>query len=228
MSDLIGYARVSTREQGLKRNGLESQCRDIEAFAKDNGFKLLDIREEVVSAKYDDHKRVVLGGVITHAKVSGCAIVVSKLDRFSRSVAYVGTSMEAFKRDRVKFYCANLGVDVDPFMLHLYAALAEKERIDIGQRTKAGLASKRARGEPLGNHTTLHLARVKAGEVSKATANAYAASVRPLMLSLKERKLTLQAMADELNRYGTQTPRGGVWCAMSVRGVLIRLQLNTH
>lgn len=224
MVKAIGYCRVSTREQGLSRNGLEGQRKEILAFANYIGIEVVELLDEVASGSLGDDKRPVLAYAIAQAKAHGYALLVAKLDRFSRSVSYVSTSMVVFKRHDVTFYSAELGVDVDPFIMHLYASLAEKERLLIGQRTKAGLASKRARGEPLGNLTTLHIARERAGQVVAAQADAFAESIRPLMLSLQERKLTLRAMAEELNRYGTPTARGGKWTPNSVMNVLRRLQ----
>src|SRR6476646_9167335 len=85
------------------------------------------------------------------ARKARCSIVVSKLDRLSRDVAFVSGLMA----QRVPFIVAELGRDADPFMLHLYAALAEKERRLISERTKAALSAKRASGAKLGNPTNL-------------------------------------------------------------------------
>ena len=68
-----------------------------------------------------------------------CPIVVSKLDRLSRDVHFISGLMA----QRVPFIVTELGADPDPFMLHIYAALAEKERRMIGERTRAGPAAAR-------------------------------------------------------------------------------------
>ena len=78
-------------------------------------------------------------------------MLVSKLDRLSRDVAFVSGLMA----QRVPFIVAELGRDADPFMLHLYAALAEKERRLISERTKAALAAKKAQGARLAIRRTL-------------------------------------------------------------------------
>jgi DNA invertase Pin-like site-specific DNA recombinase len=83
-----------------------------------------------------------------------CSVVVAKLDRLSRDVAFVAGLMA----QRVP------GRDADPFMLHLYAALAEKERRLIAERTKAALAAKKATWIVLGNPRNL----AKAGELGRA------------------------------------------------------------
>jgi DNA invertase Pin-like site-specific DNA recombinase len=74
-----------------------------------------------------------------------CPIVVSKLDRLSRDVHFIRGS----KAQRVSFIVTELGADTDPFMLHIYAALAEKERRVIGERTRGGLAAAKKRGVKL-------------------------------------------------------------------------------
>jgi DNA invertase Pin-like site-specific DNA recombinase len=81
-------------------------------------------------------------------------VIVAKLDRLSRDVAFVSGLMA----QRVPFIVAELGRDADPFMLHLYAALAEKERRLISDRTRAALAAKKAQGARLGNPRNIAVA----------------------------------------------------------------------
>src|ERR1700741_4193879 len=76
-----------------------------------------------------------------------CPVLVAKFDRLSRDVAFIAGLMA----QRVPFIVAELGAEADPFMLHLYAALAEKERRQISERTRAALASRKERGTKLGN-----------------------------------------------------------------------------
>jgi DNA invertase Pin-like site-specific DNA recombinase len=90
-------------------------------------------------------------------------VIVAKLDRLSRDVAFISGLMAR----GVLFIVAELGADVDPFVLHLYAALGEKERKLIGSRTKAALAALKAQGVVLGNQTNLHEAQAK-GQATNA------------------------------------------------------------
>src|SRR5204862_5174697 len=92
-------------------------------------------------------RRPQLAAALSTARTAKCSVIVSKLDRLSRDVAFVSGLMA----QRVPFMVAELGRDADPFMLHLYAALAEKERRLIAERTKAALAAKKAQGARLGN-----------------------------------------------------------------------------
>lgn len=88
------------------------------------------------------------------AKRAKAAVLVARLDRLSHDVHFISGLMS----HRVPFIVADLGADADPFMLHIYAALAEKERALISERTRAALARKKAAGALLGNRTNLAVA----------------------------------------------------------------------
>jgi DNA invertase Pin-like site-specific DNA recombinase len=148
MKRAIGYIRVSTAKQGKSGLGLEAQQQVLQRFADAEGIELVDILVEVESAKHDATKRPVLAQALAKAKRGKLPIVVAKLDRLSRDVHYISGLMQ----HRVPFIVAELGAETDPFMLHIYAALAEKERRLIGERTKAALQAAKARGVVLGGH----------------------------------------------------------------------------
>jgi len=119
-------------------------------------------------------RRPQLAASLAVAKASKCCVVVSKLDRLSRDVAFVADLMT----QRVPFIVAELGRDADPFMLHLYAALAEKERRLISERTKAGLSAKKASGMQLGNIRNLGFAGAVGRAVQIKAANEFVLKVR--------------------------------------------------
>ena len=149
---------------------------------------------------------------LAEAKRRKCAVVVAKLDRLSRDVAFVSSLMAK----RVPFIVAELGNDVDPFMLHLYAALAEKERRLISERTRAALAVAKRRGVKLGNPAQAVANRAAADERAKA--------LRPALAELARRPL--RTIAEELDRRGFETVSGKPWSAPSVRNALVRLGLS--
>ena len=123
---------------------------------------------------------------------------------------------------RVPFVVAELGADVDPFVLHLFAALAEKERSLISTRTRQALAAARARGVTLGS-PKLAQARGNAVASIKAGADQHAANVLPIIREAQRAgATTLRAVAEALNARGISTARGGLWHAMSVKNVLDR------
>jgi DNA invertase Pin-like site-specific DNA recombinase len=125
----------------------------------------------------------------------------------------------------VPFIVAELGADADPFMLHIYAALAEKERAMIGERTRAALAQKKKAGAVLGNRTNLAEAQAKGTAATREAADGFAANVLPIIDQLRASGVTsLRALTDALNARGVRTARGGEWHVTTVRGVLARRQ----
>ena len=220
----IAYLRVSTKEQGIKRNGLEAQKEAIQRFAEAEGLDVVQWYEEHESGKGNLDSRPVLTQALKHAKKLKCLVLVSKLDRLSRDVAFVSTLMAT----KVPFVVTELGSDVDPFILHLYAALAEKERKMIGERTKAALAAwplkPENKGRKLGNPDPVKLKKAqKLGAMTnKAEADRFAQSVLPTISTLKQQGLSLRAMVAELNNRNVPTARGGEWHVTSLRNVLSR------
>jgi len=121
----IAYIRVSTAQQGRSGLGLDSQQKQILTFARNEHFKILTEFAEVESGKGDDASmRPQLLAALAFAKKHKCPIIVAKLDRLSRDVHFISGLMA----HKVAFIVTELGADVDPFVLHLFAALAEKER----------------------------------------------------------------------------------------------------
>ena len=154
----------------------------------------------------------------------GCPVVVAKLDRLSRDVSFIAGLMA----QRVAFVVAELGVGTDPFLLHLYAALAEKERSMISARTKAALQAAKARGKVLGGFrgragTPEDCAAGRAART--ATADEHAHRVAPLLAHIDPTGTRpLRDIASELTSRGIAAPgRGGAWSAMAVLRVRRRL-----
>jgi DNA invertase Pin-like site-specific DNA recombinase len=124
---------------------------------------------------------------------------------------------------RVPFIVAELGADADPFMLHLYAALAEKERRQISERTRAALAARKERGTRLGNPTNAAQAAAAGRSVSIPEAEAFAETVMPAIEDIRRSGITsLRCIAIALNNRGVRTARGGQWQVSNVRNVLAR------
>ena len=125
---------------------MEAQRRTIVDFCEREGLTVAGELVEVETGKGADalERRPQLAAALVAAKKARCSIIVAKLDRLSRDVAFIAGLMAS----RVPFIAAELGADADPFMLHLYAALAEKERRMISARTKDALwAAKGTRRE---------------------------------------------------------------------------------
>jgi len=126
---------------------------------------------------------------------------------------------------RVPFIVAELGRDADPFMLHLYAALAEKERRLISERTKAALRAKKAAGARLGNPTNLHAAGLIGRSAQAQAADEFATNLVPLLQAIRNAGAsTLSGIANALNGRGIRPPRGSNWHRSSVRNLIARVQ----
>lgn len=218
---LIAYLRVSTDRQGKSGLGIEAQRTALQLFAATNGFRIVAEHVEVETGKGIDalDRRPELAAALTAARKLRCPVIVAKLDRLSRDVAFIAGLMA----QRVPFLVAELGEGVDPFVLHLYAALAEKERSMISTRTKAALAAKKAAGAKLGNRTNLAEASRAGGDTMRKDANTFASNALPVIASIRANGATsLRAIAKELNARQFATPRGGTWTAMQVKRALAR------
>jgi DNA invertase Pin-like site-specific DNA recombinase len=176
-----------------------------------------DICESTKGADALD-RRPQLAEALAQARRRHCPVAVAKLDRLSRDVHFISGLMA----HRVPFLVVELGSDVDPFILHLFAALAEKERAMIASRTKVALAAAKARGVKLGG-PKLAEAREIAVAAIKSQADRHAANVLPVIRDVQRSGAkTLRGVADALNARGISTSRGGRWHAMTVRNVLAR------
>ena len=217
---IITYIRVSTSQQGRSGLGIEAQRAALHHFAQSERFEVSREFVEVETGKGADaiNRRPQLKAALAAARKRRCHIAVAKLDRLSRDVHFISGLMA----HKVPFLVAELGPDVDPFVLHLFAALAEKERALISTRTRQALAAAMARGIALGN-PKLHVARRGAVKAVKAEADRYAANVLPIIREAqKAGAATLRDIAAALNARGVATARGGHWYAKSVSNVLAR------
>ncbi|MBR1194370.1 recombinase family protein [Bradyrhizobium sp. AUGA SZCCT0160] len=225
MERAIAYLRVSTQRQHRSGLALDAQRAAIERFAANESFTIAGEYIEAETGKGADalERRPQLAAALAAAKAGKCCVVVAKLDRLSRDVAFVAGLMA----QRVPFIVAELGRDADPFMLHLYAALAEKERRLIAERTTAALAAKKAAGARLGNRRNLEYA----GSVGRATlvdaADQFALGLVPAVQAIRATgATTLESIAIELNQRGIKSARGGRWHRSAVRNLLERARLR--
>jgi DNA invertase Pin-like site-specific DNA recombinase len=216
----IAYYRVSTARQGKSGLGIEAQKAAVQRFAEAEAIEVIAERIEIETGKGADalDRRPELAAALAQARKAKCPVIVAKLDRLSRNVHFISGLMA----HRVPFIVAELGADADPFMLHLYAALAEKERALISQRTKAALAAKKAAGARLGNPRAAEAA-AKAHAANRAGADQFAANVLPIVREIQNSGLTtLRDIAAALNARGVRTARGGQWHSTTVRNLLRR------
>lgn len=125
---------------------------------------------------------------------------------------------------RIPFIVAELGPQVDPFVLHLYAALAEKERALISQRTKAALRAAKERGVLLGNRTNFETARANGHRTIKANADAFAEQMWKHIKPLIAQGVSYRKIASNLSALGVPTARGGEWQAAQISAIAKRME----
>lgn len=225
MQPVVAYYRVSTERQGRSGLGLEAQSERCAAFATQNSMAVVEAFTEVETGKGSDalDRRPQLAAALAAAKRRRCAVLVAKLDRLSRDVHFIAGLMV----QRVPFLVAELGADVDPFMLHIYAALAEKERRMISERTRAALAARKRQGALLGNRTNLAEAGAKGAARTAEEARRFAENVAPVIHQVyASGVVSLRGVASVLNMRGVRTARGGKWAATQVGAVLARYEIR--
>lgn len=227
MRTVISYLRVSTQQQGRSGLGLEAQRAAIARFAASEDLVVAGEFIETETGKGSDalERRPQLAAALARARREGCPIVVAKLDRLSRDVHFVSGLMAS----RVPFLVSDLGIDTDPFILHLYAALSEKERAMIGERTRAALAAAKLRGTVLGNRKNLNEAQALGRASQQRRANDNAKNLLPVIAQIRAAgATTLRDVATMLTARGIKTARGGDWTAAAVQRVERRVGSGRH
>lgn len=218
MQRFVVYTRVSTKKQGDSSLGLDAQERDIRLFLDNYSeipWEVVARFQDVESGSRSD--RPELSKAMALAKSEGATLLVAKLDRLSRSVAFIAQLLEDKK---LNFRVASMPY-ADKFQLHIYAALAEQERDFISKRTKAALQEAKARGVKLGGYREGHKAH---HETIRQNADKVAQRVASTILSRRAAGATFQAIADELNALEVETARGGAWYGTTVRNYARRLE----
>jgi DNA invertase Pin-like site-specific DNA recombinase len=204
------YYRVSTKRQGESGLGLEAQQRTVKLALSGKG-ELAKEFIEVESGKKT--KRPQLEAAINFCKRNGCILVVSQLDRLGRKASHLQEIKE-----HLEILVCNMP-EMDKFMFGLFALLAEKERDQISERTKAALKSKKERGANLGSPENLTDAtRALGRETKHKKAQEKAVNLRAFAIAkdLKKQGLSLQGIAKKLNDYGLCGAKGGRYHAVTV------------
>ena len=225
---VVAYYRVSTKKQGKSGLGLEGQQSTVAEFVRQHGRKLIGEYVEIETGKSKD--RPELKKAIAHAKRSKATLVVAKLDRLARNVAFTSALMEA----NVDFVACD-NPHANKFTIHILAAVAEHEAEQISQRTKVALAAAKRRGVKLGSarpghwkgredkrQAGLRKARVAAAKAHREAFDDEYADLYPTVKELHEAGESLQTIADGLNEQGHTTRRGKLWNRMQVSRVLKR------
>jgi DNA invertase Pin-like site-specific DNA recombinase len=218
--NFVAYYRVSTARQGRSGLGLDAQRNAVADFLNGGSWDLLAEFVEVESGK-DDH-RPQLEQALSTCELSGATLVVAKLDRLSRNLAFLAKLQDSGAR----FVAADMP-EANELTIHIMAAVAQAERKAISTRTREALAAARARGVKLGgnrgNLEDLRKGPSKSAEVRSARSRQRAAKVADQIAAVRDKDgvTSLREIARALNERGITAPRGGKWHAPQIRAVLV-------
>jgi DNA invertase Pin-like site-specific DNA recombinase len=187
VKEIVAYIRVSTEGQHESGLGEDAQRRAITEFVAQHPLKIVAEYTDTASGAAPLTRRPGLAAAIADARKRKCAVVVAKLDRLSRSVHFISGLMA----ENVPFVVTQFGLDVDPFMLHIYAAVAQKEREMISQRTKDALKGRVLSGASLRKLTL---------ETEKEIYDAHESGVAPVRLA-EQYGVSRQAIYHAIRRY---------------------------
>jgi DNA invertase Pin-like site-specific DNA recombinase len=205
----IGYVRVSTADQGDTGAGLEAQRQAIEQAARQRRWTLLGTYEDVASGKTLNGRKQLEQALAELRAGRAHALLVAKLDRVSRSVKDFARLLEDSQRQSWALVALDFDLDTSTpageLVAHVMMAVAQWERRVIGQRTREGLAVKRAQGVKLGGR------RLVTSELEAR------------IVQLRRQGLSFETIADLLTIEGVSTPKGGrVWGWTTVKQIVRR------
>jgi DNA invertase Pin-like site-specific DNA recombinase len=216
----IAYYRVSTPKQGASGLGLEAQRTAVLDYLNGGRWQLVGEFKEVESGK--NNERPQLAKALAACRVHGAELIIAKLDRLARNVAFISTLMEA----GVEFTAVDFP-QANRLTVHILAAVAEHEAAMISARTKAALAAAKKRGVVLGGDRAGIIASqnpkgVKASaKVRRGKAQKHASDLMPIIEDIRaEGAESLREIAAALNERGIHAPRGGEWQAVQVQRIL--------
>ena len=211
----VAYFRVSTDKQGKSGLGLEAQRQSVMDYLNGGRWSLVADFTEIESGKRND--RVELEKALAACKKQKAKLVIAKLDRLSRNLAFIATLMDS----GVEFVAVD-NPHANKLTVHILAAVAQHEREIISARTSAALKAAKARGRRLGN-PELSEARQRATVAKKESADRYAGNVLPVIRDIQRSGIkSLRGVAKALAARGIPTARGGTWTPVQVSAILRR------
>ena len=220
----VSYCRVSTKAQAESRYGLDDQRKKIRDFLQPDD-NLLNEFTEIASGGKDD--RPILNEALRIAKLKNATLIVSKLDRLSRSTPFINK----LQNTNVKFLICNMP-HAETFTIHVLAGVAELELKQIRERIKAALAQAKLRGVKLGNPENLRTTqadRMKGIQTMKRKADEFAMEMISSILEIKKEGIeSYSGIARKLTERNVRTARGGKWTGTTVKNVMKRYDLKKN
>jgi DNA invertase Pin-like site-specific DNA recombinase len=208
----IAYYRVSTDRQGRSGLGLEAQRAAVVRYLASVGGILRAEHTEVETGRRND--RPELQKALAACRKHKARLVIAKLDRLSRNVAFIATMMDS----GVEFVACD-NPHATRLTLHILAAVAEHEREMISARTKAALQAAKARGVRLGRNAERLAPANHAAAVERAN------QIKDVLVELAGSGMSARQIAAELTARGIPTARGGRWHPQNVIRAMQRVAL---
>ncbi|HAD87199.1 MAG TPA: resolvase [Rhodospirillaceae bacterium] len=215
----VAYFRVSTDRQGRSGLGLEAQEQAVREYLNGGDWQLVATYTEVETGKNDD--RPQLNKALRACRAHGATLVVAKLDRLARNAHF----LLGLEKAGVEFICCDMP-NANRLTVGIMAMVAEEEARLISVRTKAALAAAKQRGVKLGKPENLtdkarKLGTIRSAEVRRRKSDEWKACIMDTISDiLKWGNLPASQIAEELNRKGIPTRRGGKWQATQVKRVM--------
>ncbi len=211
-SRFISYLRVSTSEQGESGLGLEAQRQAVRDYLKTISGELVEEYVEVESGSRNDRQQLHLA--LNSCKRRKATLIIAKLDRLARNLAFIATLMEG----EVPFKACD-NPNASKLTIHLLAAFAEHERDQISARTKAALAAAKARGVQLGKFGKEVLSKR-----NHEAAIERARQLAPIVSELRKQAPTIEKLTAAMNEHRIPTSRGGSWHIPTVHQLIKRIE----
>lgn len=215
----VAYLRTSTKDQTL---GIEAQRMKAQSYAQSQNGEIIAEFEEHESGKND--ARPELARAIAYCEKTGATLLIAKLDRLSRRVAFLFELKEQLEAKGLEAICVDMPeLMKSTLMLGVMASLAQQERELISERTKSALAAKKAQGVKLGRPKGVDLSKAVevATEKRMQEAQQWAENHAPAIIRMAK-NMSMNQIAITLNEQGIKTRRGGKWTATSVKRILDR------
>ena len=214
--NFVAYYRVSTDRQGRSGLGLDAQQKAVQDYLNGGDWSLVAELTEVETGKRSD--RPELAKALALCRKHKGKLVIAKLDRLSRNLAFIATMMDS----GVEFVAVD-NPHANKLTLHILAAVAQHEREMIAERTKAALQAAKQRGRVLGRNAAENLAPRYRQE-----ALARAVQLAPVLRELADQGFSARGIARELTDRKIGTPNGGSWHAASIRRMLQRIEMGAE
>lgn len=213
---MIGYARVSTKKQGLDGLGMEDQIKQIKDYAKRNNLTIIKIFKETESGNKTDKHRPELSKAISQSKINKCKLVIARIDRLSRNVEFTYKLLNS----KVDFVCIDMP-QANTMTIGFMSVIAQNYRDQVSANTKRALARKKENGDKLGNVINLVKHRDKGRITHKQNCSKFATDKLQMIKGFMSTGVTsYKGLADLLNKHQVPTMRAKKWYPTTIKNIL--------